>query len=280
MTSGRLVVRDRAYSGPMASETRDEAVDPTGGLLTFLDRYERLPDAVARRRRSYELLDLRPGARVVDVGCGAGTAVREAAAFVAPGGSAVGVDIQPALVEVASARAARAAVATAAFHVGSAEALPLPDASVDAYRAERLYQHLPSPTRALAEARRVLAPGGRIVLVDQDWDGLLVDSDDLATTRAIVRAFGDGIVNGRIGRAYHRVLTDAGLSDVRVHVEAAASTCWGDYGFFVELLGSVGNAVGAAKSEVVEAWVAEQRERGARGRFFLVMTHFLATART
>lgn len=247
-------------------------------ILAFLDRIERRPDFVARRRRSYELLGLRAGARVADIGCGAGTAVLELATHVAPGGSSAGVDANEYLIRTGTDRAARAGV-DVAFYLGSVDALPFETASLQGYRAERLYQHLPQPALALAEARRVLAHGGRIVLVDQDWDALIFDSDDTATTRAMVRGFSNGILNGVIGRQYHRLLSDAGFADVKVYADACTSTSFAEYGFFAELLAQTAEASGIVSSAAAAAWLADQRDRGQRGRFFMMMTHFLATGR-
>ena len=117
----------------------DDALDTFGQmnpLIAFLDRMDRRPDVIARRRRSYELLGLRAGAKVVDVGCGAGTAVRDLASYVAPGGSAIGVDFGPLFIEAATARAAKTEV-DVAFHVANAEELPFASESLDGYRAER-----------------------------------------------------------------------------------------------------------------------------------------------
>lgn len=247
-------------------------------ILAFLDRIERRPDFAARRRRSYELLGLRAGSRVADIGCGAGTAVLELAAHVSPEGSAAGVDTNEYLVKTGTERAAAAGV-DVAFYVGSVDALPFETASLQGYRAERLYQHLSQPAPAFAEARRVLAHGGQIVLVDQDWDTLIYDSDDTATTRAMVRGFSNGIVNGVIGRQYHRLLGDAGFEDVKVYADACPSTSFAEYGFFAELLAQTAEASGVVSSAAAAAWLADQRDRGQSGRFFMMMTHFLATGR-
>ncbi len=265
-------------SGKMNDLDKIDAEARQHPILAFLDRIERRPDFIARRRRSYELLDLHAGSRVADIGCGAGTAVLELAANVAPGGSSAGVDASEILVKIATERAARAGV-DVAFYAGSADALPFETASLQGYRAERLYQHLSQPGLAFAEARRVLAHAGRIVLVDQDWDTLIFDSDDTATTRAMVRGFSNGIENGVIGRQYHRLLSDAGFEDVKVYADACTSTSFAEYGFFAELLAQTAEASGVVSSASATAWLADQRDRGQRGRFFMMMTHFLATGR-
>lgn len=74
-------------------------------FFSFLDRVEVLPDVVRRRQRSYDLLRLKPGQHAVDVGCGLGTAVRDIAARVAPGGHAIGIDLSAAMIAEARRRA-------------------------------------------------------------------------------------------------------------------------------------------------------------------------------
>ena len=94
-------------------------------------------------------------------------------------------------------------------------ALPLADASLDAYRAERVYMHLKDPVAALTEAFRVLRHGGRLLTMDQDWDTLLFDGD-LEATRAVTHAFANSMVNGNIARSMRALLKGLGFDDVVV----------------------------------------------------------------
>lgn len=253
-------------------ESREET--ETHPLALFFDRVEKLPDVIARRRRSYELLQIEKGMRVADIGCGAGTAACEMAELVGPSGTVIGIDISEALVDVAKRRAARRGIKVD-LQVGDAAALPFADGSLHAYRAERVYQHLREPAPFLNEARRVLAPGGRIILIDQDWDGVLVDSHDLASTRTIARVTSSGIVNSAVGRQYYRLLKDAGFTNVQVYADTHISTNYDEYGFFPELWVNVIDATGALDTKTIQSWLADQQERAKNGRFFLAMTHFL-----
>lgn len=246
-------------------------------LVMFMDRVERLQDTIARRARSYELLQLEPGSIVADIGCGAGTAAFEMEERVRPDGSVVGIDISEDMLKAGRARAARRA-SLVQLQNGDASALPFPDGHLHAYRAERLFQHLREPEKFLKEAHRVLAPGGRIVLIDQDWDGVLVDSNDLVATRAIARLVGGGIANSAAGRQYYRLLKDAGFDRVQVFADTHVATSYEEYGFFPELWAQVGEASGVLTSETADAWIKDQRNRGEQGRFFMAMTHFIALA--
>ena len=121
-------------------------------LIRALDAAEYLPGAVALRERGYELLRLKPDATVVDVGCGTGRAVAELAER---GARAIGVDLDPAMLTAARERFPGIDVRAA-----DATDVPLADGGARGYRADKVLHILPEPDAALAEARRVLAPGG------------------------------------------------------------------------------------------------------------------------
>ena len=121
----------------------------------------------AEREAAFFLPRLRPGMRLLDAGCGPGTITLGLVAAVAPG-EVVGLDLSPAMVTQARALAADRRVANARFEVADLQALPFPDASFDAAFESAVLEHVPDPTRAVAELRRVLRPGGVIGLRDGD----------------------------------------------------------------------------------------------------------------
>ncbi len=105
-----------------------------------------------------EWLALGPGDRFLDVGCGLGAALEQAAAL---GVEVSGVDPSPAMVERASSR-----VPGAVVKAGSAEAIPFPDDSFTAAMAVSTYHHWADPAAGRLEMSRVLAPGGRLLIVE------------------------------------------------------------------------------------------------------------------
>lgn len=248
---------------------RFDAVDATGEeqmFVRFLELVEAEPSIQALRRRTYELLRIHPSAVVADVGCGLGTAARELAAA---GVRALGFDASEAMVDEARRRSATDEVA---FDVADVVALPLDDGALHGYRAERLYQHLDDPARALAEARRVLAPGGRIVLADQDWDTLVVDGER-ELGRRVSRAFADSIKNGSIGSRFRALLLDAGFDEVEVVAETFVSTG----GPLAEMMATISARAAAEAGVPAEAWLDDQRRRLAGDRFFAAFTMFVAS---
>lgn len=106
------------------------------------------------------------GERVIDLGCGAGIDTLLAARMVSPGGSAIGLDTLPEMLEEAEANARDGAVANVEWLRGELESIPLPSASVDVAISNGVLNLSPRKGRAMSEIFRVLRPGGRISLAD------------------------------------------------------------------------------------------------------------------
>ncbi|MEU7800069.1 methyltransferase domain-containing protein [Micromonospora arborensis] len=228
-------------------------------LLAVLDAIESEPAAVELRTRSYELLGDLTGRTVVDVGCGSGRAVAELAER---GAHAVGVDLDPEMIAVARER-----WPAGEFQVGDAAELPLETGSATYYRADKVLHVLDDPARAVAEARRVLAPGGRAVLLGQDWDMIAIDSDDPETTRRLVHAKADSLPSPRVARRYRNLLLDAGFTDPIVEVHTAV---------FID-----DTALDLLKRITDdETWLAEQAQRARTNRILVVVPIFLVAAQT
>lgn len=107
-----------------------------------------------------------PGERMLDVGCGAGVDAILAALLVGPTGQVHGLELSPHMLERARANAALAGV-TVDLRLGGAECLPFDDGSLDRLLSNGVYNLVPDKARALAEAFRVLRPGGVFQLADQ-----------------------------------------------------------------------------------------------------------------
>ena len=114
----------------------------------------------------FSLVPLTPGDAVLDTGCGAGVDSLVAGHLVGPGGTVVGLDVSPAMIERARAHQARLGLVNVTFQVGEAEALPFPDANFDAIISNGVFNLTLNKEKALHEAHRVLKPGGRLMLAD------------------------------------------------------------------------------------------------------------------
>jgi ubiquinone/menaquinone biosynthesis C-methylase UbiE len=149
------------------------------------------------------IADLDAAHTVLDIGCGPGAAVRAVAGSVA---RAVGVDRSEAMVHIARRRSR--GVPDVEFEVGAAEELPYPDATFDRVWTIHSYHHWEDPTRGLAEAQRVLRPGGRLLVVESATRG----SHGLDRRRAEAlaeRLRGTGLAEASVSKAGRQLVVAA-----------------------------------------------------------------------
>ena len=149
------------------------ALDAPGGPATRFYTDSQLADVPEGARRwalgvgnPVAWAGLVDGEVVADLGCGAGIDTLLAAKAVAPTGRAIGVELLPEMIQRARAHAAHMDVSNVAFHQAEMEALPLPDASVDVVISNGAVNLSARKSRVLAEAHRVLRPGGRLCVAD------------------------------------------------------------------------------------------------------------------
>ncbi|SOC58380.1 arsenite methyltransferase [Ornithinimicrobium cerasi] len=168
--------------------------------------------------------DLHPGEVVLDLGSGAGGDVLLSARRVAPGGRAIGLDMTTEMVELARRNAVAAGVDNVEFLQGYLEEVPLPDDSVDVVISNCVINLAADKTVVLAEAARVLRPGGRFAVSD-----VVADEGMDERTRADMAQW-TGCIAGALTEAEFRAaLTSAGFTDVevvpthRVHRHAQAA---------------------------------------------------------
>jgi ubiquinone/menaquinone biosynthesis C-methylase UbiE len=136
--------------------------------LGFYDAFTRLLGARDAQWRLVAQAGIEPGSTVLEIGCGTGN-VLLLAAHAVPGASLIGLDPDPKVLAIATRKAQRAGVAMR-LDQGYADRLPYPDGSVDRVLSAFMLHHLPLDQQqaALREVHRVLAPGGRLHLLDID----------------------------------------------------------------------------------------------------------------
>jgi len=187
--------------------------DEEAGGETEAARLQRQAASVwVREREALEAVGLPRGGALLDVGCGTGAPLARVIADFAPR-LAVGVDRSV-------AHLARAAAVAPVVRADGGH-LPFASATFDAVMMRFVLRHAPSPRALLAEAARVLRPGGRLVVVDADDDSLLLDPAPpswpslLAALQQTARLHGG---DPTIGRTLKRLLGEVGLDDLRARV--------------------------------------------------------------
>jgi SAM-dependent methyltransferase len=186
-------------------------VEFTEPVLLALESRRHSATAVAKRHRYQDLLRAEPGDRILDVGCGSGGFCRALAPLVAPDGRVVGVDCSPAAVDLATRLSAAEDPSLLEFTCADAEALPFADGSFDAAVCISVLEFCQRPDRALAEMRRVMRPGGRVLVANSDEDTRVYNGRDRELGRRLARAIADRGRDPWLGRRLAPLLTAAGF---------------------------------------------------------------------
>ena len=168
--------------------------------------------------------DLHEGETVLDLGSGAGADVLISARRVGQTGQAIGLDMTDEMLALARANAAEAGVANVEFVKGYMEEIPLADNTVDVVISNCVINLAADKRKVIAEAARVLRPGGRIAVSD-----VIADPDMDKATREDMQQW-TGCVAGALTRGqFEAMLADEGLVDVeirethRVHEHASSA---------------------------------------------------------
>jgi SAM-dependent methyltransferase len=240
------------------------------------------PELVLQRRTTLEMLGLQPGERVLDVGSGPGFLAAEMAAEVGPGGLVVAVDPSAAMRGLAQARQLPAEAAPVQHLTGDATALPVPDHSVDVVTSTQVYEYVEDVGAALAEARRVLRPGGRIFVLDTDWDSLVWHSSDPERMRRVLVEWDAHLADPHLPRRLPQLIRAAGFVSPAVRVLPLLTVGTDEGSFAHGAIGLVEAFVRgrpAIPGDELDAWTADLRGLGAAGFFSLNRYLFLASVR-
>ncbi len=162
------------------------------------------------------LADLAPGQRVLDLGSGGGLDVLLSATRVAPTGMAYGLDMTPEMLELARRNQAEAGVSNATFMLGTIEDIPLPAGAVDVIISNCVINLAADKDAVLAEAFRVLAPGGRFAVSD-----IVVLRELPEPARRAMRLWTGCVAGALLDTDYVAKLRAAGFTDASVEVTRA-----------------------------------------------------------
>jgi SAM-dependent methyltransferase len=157
------------------------------------------------------------GARILDAGCGSG-AVSRIIAKRHPDAEVVGVDVNPAYVSYAARRAKEEGLDNLSFQPGDVQALLFPDTSFDLVWTQFVLYFLPRPEAALAEFRRLLRPGGQVVIALHENTYLAHAPENPSLQDRLERVI-PGLLDVRLARRLPLMLRAAGFADVAAEVE-------------------------------------------------------------
>lgn len=234
-------------------------------------------DVVEQRAQVLAALALQPGERVLDIGSGPGFLAVQMAAAVGAAGQVEGVDPSDSMLALAAARDLPAGAAPPRYRRGTVDALPLPDAGVDVAVTTQVLEYVADIPRALAEIHRVLRPGGRLLVLDTDWDSVVWHSRDPERMARVLTAWEAHLADPHLPRRLGPELRRAGFDVDRafgwplLNVGYAEATYSGG---LIELIATFLRGRGHTEGD---AWAADLRSLGKDYFFSLNRYLFRAT---
>ncbi|MGI9449697.1 MAG: methyltransferase domain-containing protein [Geminicoccaceae bacterium] len=245
-------------------------------FVRHLDRISGMAQVQAYKHRTFDLLQVREGSRVLDVGCGTGDDARSLAERVGVTGLVIGLDSSEALLQEARKRADGLGLPVE-YHLGDARRLNFPEASFDACRIDRVLHHLDDPQAAVDELVRVAKPGAQVVMHEPDQETNLVGPADRSITRRVMNYFCDRHPSGWVGRQLHALARQAGLAGIAIEPDIWV---WTNYEEAMRILWLERTAADAANAGSIsereaDSWLAELRQAGATGGFFAAAGFFI-----
>jgi len=245
-------------------------------------RMERMygsPPIMEQRACTRAALGIKPGERGADIGCGIGLLTCELAKEVGASGRVVGLDVSADMIDAARERAK--GLANAEFRVCDATSLDIPAASLDFAAAVQVYLYVKDVERALASVARALKPGGRLVIVDTDWDSCVWLSGDRERHERIIEARVKEFGQPHLPPLLPRLLRGAGFDLAKVEAFPVLNTRFEAEslsGGMVETMAAIVTKFGIDRADA-QAWVDDMKARTGDGDYFFSLNRYLFLAR-
>jgi arsenite methyltransferase len=240
------------------------------------------PDVVAQRRETLRALALQPGERVLDVGSGPGLLVAEMAQAVGPSGRVTGLDISDGMLALSRTRCADPAISErVSFIKADAAALPFPDGAFDVAVSTQVYEYVADLKTALAELHRVLRVGGRVLIIDTDWDSIVWNAGDQDLMRRLLAVWTERFADPHLPRTLSRQLQDAGLKVRHRDVLVLFNPEYDPNTFSVangQIMADFAIAQHRMTRDDAEAWMQGLQRLGREGRYFFSLNRYVFMA--
>lgn len=244
-----------------------------------LERFYQSPEIVAQRMATLDVLQPGVGERILDVGCGPALLVRDLASAVGRTGLVAGIDDSDEMIALARTRCADRDQVR--LEVAHAERLPFATGSFDAATCVQVLLYVPDVAAALAEMHRVVRPGGRVVVMETDWRGIVLSTADPALSERITAVWDAFVPSPHLPSRLGGMLRATGFDAVQVRAVPIINTSYTRGRFahgMIQQFAELAVERDEVDAERVEAWLDDFDRIEADGAFFCCVNRFLFSA--
>ena len=237
------------------------------------------PEIVRQRMRTLEVLKPNIGECILDVGCGPGLLVQDLAIEVGSEGQVVGIDTSASMLELAERRCAN--LPQVEFVEGDASSIAAVDGTYDAAACVQVLLYIENTNQVLKEIHRVLKPGGRIVIMETDWRGMVLNNRDQVLTDKMAAAWDRKVPSPNLPARLGPLLRQQGFAATSVEAFPILSTSYRREGFSGGMLAqfaSLARKDGTVSEADSRAWVEDLKRLGAEDAYFFCINRFLFSA--
>jgi arsenite methyltransferase len=233
----------------------------------------RTPDLVRQREATLQRLKLKPGERVIDIGCGPGFLCESMAAAIGPTGCVVGIDISRDLIDFAIKHKSGSQIE---YSVANATALPVDAGHFDVAVSTQVIEYVPDTDAALREIARVLRQGGRAFIVDTDFDSWVWHAADAERMARMIKGWEMHCADPRLPRTLIPRLRSVGFKTMGVEGYAIVNTTYrpGDFSYGLSRLIADFLLTRGFDRHVLDAWLADLSATEQRNSSFFSLNRY------
>ena len=251
----------------------------TGRMAQLQQAAARTADYAARRAAMAQAIRPLLGETLLEIGCGGGDLLRDLAEGVGTNGRVCGIDLSAD--QIAAAQANCSAFPNVELEVGSALELPYPAAAFDAVVTMQVLEYMPDVPRAVAEMRRVLRAGGRVVNFATNWGALYWNSSDPARTRRILNAFDAHAPHPNMPAQLGAILELGGFRDIQRAPMTILNTSYGPESLshiLAHMISAFLTDRALITQSTAEQWLADLADMDARHEYMFCSTAVITQA--
>lgn len=243
------------------------------------ERSNLAPEVVHQRMRTLGALSPRVGEYIVDVGCGPGLLVHDLAPQVGSEGRVLGVDSSLPMIRLAERRCSD--LPQVELVEGDATNLTIADSTFDAVACIQVLLYVADIDKALDEMRRVLKPGGRVTIMETDWRGAVLNSNDHELTDKMVAVWDQAVPSPNLPVRLAPLFREHGFTAVRVEAIPILCTTYVNEGWSVGMVAQFARLAkesGAVSEDESRIWLKDLERLGTEDAYFFCVNRFLFSA--